>query len=119
MRSSKDSWICLSAKTNAQAFAIFAAIGKPELKDDPRFNTVANRFNAGFFQTVEHATEGTIRNMRLPNKTSFNARRKFMGAPKRGQHSVDVLRDAGLDEAQISALGASGAIIDGRLDNAR
>jgi crotonobetainyl-CoA:carnitine CoA-transferase CaiB-like acyl-CoA transferase len=164
----KDSWICISANTNAQAFAIFAAIGKPELKDDPRFNSVANRFknvreyfavraaglkekttaewleiferldvpampyhtldslmedphlkDVGFFQTVEHATEGKIRNMRLPNKTSFNARREFMGAPKLGQHSVDVLRDAGLDEAEISALSASGAIIDGRLDNAR
>jgi crotonobetainyl-CoA:carnitine CoA-transferase CaiB-like acyl-CoA transferase len=42
-----------------------------------------------------------------------------MGAPKLGQHSVDVLRDAGLDEAEISALSTSGAIIDGRLDNAR
>jgi crotonobetainyl-CoA:carnitine CoA-transferase CaiB-like acyl-CoA transferase len=164
----KDSWICISANTNAQAFAIFAAIGKPELKDDPRFNSVANRFknvreyfavraaglkekttaewleiferldvpampyhtldslmedphlkDVGFFQTVEHATEGKIRNMRLPNKTSFNARREFMGAPKLGQHSVDVLRDAGLDEAEISALSTSGAIIDGRLDNAR
>ncbi len=163
----KDSWICISANTNAQAFAIFAAIGKPELKDDPRFNSVANRFknvgeyfairaaglkekttaewveifdrldvpampyhtldslmedphlkDVGFFQTVEHATEGKIRNMRLPNKTSFDARREFMGAPKLGQHSVDVLRDAGLDEAEISALSASGAIIDGRLNTA-
>jgi len=164
----KDSWICISANTNAQAFAIFAAIGKPELKDDPRFNSVANRFknvreyfairagglkekttaewveiferldvpampyhtldslmedphlqDVGFFQTVEHATEGKIRNMRLPNKTSFKARSEFMGAPKLGQHSVDVLRDAGLDEAEITALSASGAIIDGRLDIAR
>ena len=34
----KDGSICISANTNAQAFAIFEAIGRPELKDDPRFN---------------------------------------------------------------------------------
>ena len=161
----KDSWICISANTNAQAFAIFAAIGRPELKDDPRFNSVAARFknvreyfairaeglqqkttaewveildrldvpampyhtldslmddphlaDAGFFQTVEHPTEGRIRNMRLPNKTSFAPRRKFMGAPKLGQHSVEVLRDAGLGDAEIETLIDSGGVIDGRLE---
>ena len=160
----KDSWICISANTNAQAFAIFEAIGRPELKDDPRFNSVAARFknvreyfairadglrqkttaewveildrldvpampyhtleslmedphlaDVGFFQTVEHPTEGRIRNMRLPNKTSFSARREFMGAPKLGQHSVEVLRDAGLSESEIQALTANGGVIDGRI----
>ncbi|MGZ5174514.1 MAG: CaiB/BaiF CoA transferase family protein [Burkholderiales bacterium] len=40
----KDSYICTSATTNAQAFALFDVIGKPELKDDPRFNSVPARF---------------------------------------------------------------------------
>lgn len=40
----KDGWICLAANTNEQAFAFFAAIGKPELKDDARFCSVAARF---------------------------------------------------------------------------
>jgi len=40
----KDGYICISANTNAQAFAIFDAIGRPELKSDPRFNSVAARF---------------------------------------------------------------------------
>jgi crotonobetainyl-CoA:carnitine CoA-transferase CaiB-like acyl-CoA transferase len=162
----KDSWICISANTNDQAFAIFEAIGKPELKDDPRFNSVAARFRnvrdyfavraeglshkttaawveildrldvpnmpyhtldslmedphlaeIGFFQTLDHPTEGKVRNMRLPNKTSFPARTPVHGAPKLGQHSVDVLRDAGLSQAEIDALAAAGAIIDGRLEN--
>lgn len=161
----KDSWICISANTNAQAFAIFEAIGKPELKDDPRFSSVAARFKnvrdyfairaaglkekttaewveifdrldvpampyhtldslmedphlheVGFFQSKDHPTEGRIRNMRLPNKTSFSARREFKPAPKLGQQSVEVLRDAGLSEAQIEALVASGGVIDGRLN---
>jgi crotonobetainyl-CoA:carnitine CoA-transferase CaiB-like acyl-CoA transferase len=164
----KDSWICISANTNDQAFAIFEAIGRPELKDDPRFSSVAARFknvrdyfavraeglkqkttaewveildrldvpampyhtldslmedphlaDVGFFQTVEHPTEGKIRNMRLPNKASFGARRDFMGAPKLGQHSTDVLHDAGLTDEEIKGLAANGVIIDGRLDQAR
>jgi crotonobetainyl-CoA:carnitine CoA-transferase CaiB-like acyl-CoA transferase len=161
----KDSWVCITANTNAQAFAVFEAIGRPELKDDPRFNTVAARFKnvrdyfairaegllqkttaewveifdrldvpampyhtleslmedphlteVGFFQTREHPTEGRIRNMRLPNRTSFSARAQWQGAPKLGQHSVAVLQEAGLSPREIDALIESGGAIDGRLD---
>jgi crotonobetainyl-CoA:carnitine CoA-transferase CaiB-like acyl-CoA transferase len=40
----RDGYIAVSANTDAQAFAFFAAIGRPELKDDPRFNSVVARF---------------------------------------------------------------------------
>ena len=40
----KDGWICISANTDGQAFALFAAIGQPELKNDPRFNSVKARY---------------------------------------------------------------------------
>jgi len=40
----KDGWICISANTNDQVFAFFDAIGRPELKTDPRFSTVPARF---------------------------------------------------------------------------
>jgi crotonobetainyl-CoA:carnitine CoA-transferase CaiB-like acyl-CoA transferase len=40
----KDGWIAISANTDAQAFAMFAAIGRPELKDDPRFCSVKARY---------------------------------------------------------------------------
>ena len=40
----KDGWICLAANTNAQAFAFLKAIGRPELKDDPRFCSIEARF---------------------------------------------------------------------------
>jgi len=40
----KDGWICVSANTQAQAFALFDAIGRPELKTDPRFSSIAARF---------------------------------------------------------------------------
>lgn len=40
----QDGWICISGNTDAQAFAIFDAIGRPELKTDPRFSTISERF---------------------------------------------------------------------------
>ncbi len=48
----RDGWISISPNTDAQAFGFFAAIGRPELKDDPRFNSVAARLRnvAAYFQ---------------------------------------------------------------------
>ena len=40
----KDGYICVSANSDKQAFALFEAIGRPELKDDPRFCSVKARF---------------------------------------------------------------------------
>lgn len=159
----KDGWVCVSANTDGQAFAVFDAIGRPELKTDPRFNTVAARFkntpeyfsiraeglkkkttaewmeifdrtdvpampfqtldqimedphlqDIGFFEKLDHPTEGKIWNMKLPNKLSRGARRDFRHAPKIGEQSLEVLREAGLSDADISALLASGATLDGR-----
>jgi crotonobetainyl-CoA:carnitine CoA-transferase CaiB-like acyl-CoA transferase len=39
----KDGYITISPNTNAQAFAFFDAIGRPELKDDPMFNSPTAR----------------------------------------------------------------------------
>lgn len=38
-----DSYITVGPNTNPQAFAFFDAIGRPELKEDPRFDSAANR----------------------------------------------------------------------------
>ena len=160
----RDGWICISANTDEQAFAFFEAVGRPELKRDPRFSSVAARFvnvteyfrvraeslqglttaewleildrhdvpampyntlddllddphlaDAGFFETRSHPTEGKIRNMRLPNKWSSGAREEWRPAPKLGQDSVDVLREAGYGEAEIEALIAAGVTVDGRV----
>lgn len=39
----KDDWITVSPNTDAQAFAFFDAIGRPELRDDPRFRSAQAR----------------------------------------------------------------------------
>lgn len=158
----KDGYICISANTNDQAFAFFDAIGRSELKTDPRFESVQARFanvsayfeirgsalktkttaewvkifdehdvpamayntldslledphlaDVGFFEMKEHPTEGKIRNMRLPNKWSTGTRREWKPAPKLGENSREILREAGLSEADIDAMVAAGATIDG------
>lgn len=160
----KDSYICISATTNAQAFALFDAIGKPELREDPRFNSVQARFanvkdyygcrvealkqkttaewlelfdkadipampyhtpdtifddphlaEIGFFEWREHPTEGRVRMMRLPNKWSCGTRKDWNPAPKLGQQSVEILKEIGLDDAEIASMIESGATIDGGL----
>ncbi|HEX9684308.1 MAG TPA: CoA transferase [Burkholderiales bacterium] len=161
----RDGWICMSANTDAQAFAFFDGIGRPELKTDARFRSVPARFahvkeyfqvrmealkekttaewleifdrldvpamaynsleslledphlaDIGFFEQKDHPTEGRTRSMRLPNKWSTGTRREWNPAPKLGQHSVEILREAGYDDAAIEAMVASGATFDGRLN---
>ncbi|HET7595588.1 MAG TPA: CoA transferase [Burkholderiales bacterium] len=160
----QDGWICISANTNEQAFAFFDAIGRPELKIDPRFSSVPARFahvkeyfeirmaslrtrttaewleifdradvpampyhtldslledphlqEVGFFEMKQHPTEGRTRSMRLPNKWSCGTRREWTPAPKLGQQSVEVLREIGYSDAEIDALIAEGATLDGSL----
>jgi crotonobetainyl-CoA:carnitine CoA-transferase CaiB-like acyl-CoA transferase len=160
----KDGWICLSANTNKQVFALFDALGLPELKGDPRFSSVEGRFthvgeyfrmrnekvklkttaewleifdrvavpampyntledllvdphlqDVGLFEIKEHPTEGKIRNIRPPNEWSCGTRTDWMPAPKMGQQSVEILREAGCSETEIEQMVAAGATVDGRV----
>lgn len=160
----RDGYICIAANTDEQAFAFFDAIGRPELKTDPRFSSVQARFanvkdyfqiraealrarttaewleildrndvpampyhtldslledphlaDTRFFELKDHPTEGGIRSMRLPNHWSCDTRREWNPAPKLGQHSVEILREAGYADAEIDRLIAAGATLDGQL----
>jgi crotonobetainyl-CoA:carnitine CoA-transferase CaiB-like acyl-CoA transferase len=160
----KDGYVCISPNTNAQVRAFFDAIGRPELKTDPRFSSVPARFahvteyfqvridalktrttaewleifdrcdvpatpyhtldsllddphlaDVGFFQVKEHPTEGRTRVMRLPNKWSSPLRTDWNPAPKLGQQSAEILREAGYSEAEVEQLIAAGVTLDGRL----
>jgi crotonobetainyl-CoA:carnitine CoA-transferase CaiB-like acyl-CoA transferase len=154
----KDGFITVAPNTNVQAFAFFDAIGRPELKADPRFATPvartdnaaayfdvrvaglrqrataewleifsaldvpAARYNtiedlledphladAGFWQSEEHPTEGRLRRARAATRFGGGERGDVLSAPCLGQHTREVLAEAGFGEAEIARMLESGA----------
>ena len=63
----------------------------------------------GFFRGVEHPTEGRIRSMAVPSEWSESAPEYRRHAPRLGEHTREVLREAGLSEEKIAFLLESGA----------
>ena len=153
-----DGYINLSANTNAQVFALFEEIGRPELKADPRFSTVAARFqntqeyyriraeglrrhtcahwlevfrrrdipaspyhtletlpddphlaDVGLLRQREHPSEGTLIDIMPANTVSSGARTDWLPAPRLGEHTDAILREAGFDDQEIASLLAQGA----------
>jgi crotonobetainyl-CoA:carnitine CoA-transferase CaiB-like acyl-CoA transferase len=72
-----------------------------ELKDDPHVRAV------GMLDVAQHPTEGAYRAVRSPLRfaaTPYELRRH---APRLGEHTAEVLREAGLGEAEVEALATS------------
>ncbi len=109
----------LSTKTTAEALALLERCDIPcapmnsidDLIDDPHLAAV------GFFETKTHPTEGQIRYLGIPSRWNGNGLEIGRHAPRLGEHSVEVLKDAGLAAAEIETLLRSGATIDGALKN--
>ena len=153
-----DGWISLTANTNAQVFPLFDAMGRPDLKTDPRFDSVAARFehvdayfalraegmatrttafwldvcrrhdipaapyhtlesliddphlaDVGLLARRDHPTEGTILDLEPANELSGGARDAWRPAPHLGEHTAQVLAEAGFSQVEIDAMIAEGA----------
>jgi crotonobetainyl-CoA:carnitine CoA-transferase CaiB-like acyl-CoA transferase len=63
----------------------------------------------GYFRQIEHPSEGRIRSMAVPSEWSETSPEYRRHAPRQGEHTREVLREAGLDEAAIDAMIACGA----------
>ena len=73
-----------------------------DLLDDPHHAAT------GFFKVMEHPTEGAIREMDIPTTWSKSQPEIRRHAPQLGQHSTEVLREAGYSEAEIQTLVTTG-----------
>lgn len=102
----------VAQKTSAEWLALLNEADVPvmivhsmeSLVDDPHLEAV------GFFDWVEHPTEGKVRTMAPAgnySETPLSVRRP---TPRLGEHSREILAEAGLDEAEIERLAADGVI---------
>ncbi len=64
----------------------------------------------GFFTMVDHPSEGPLRQMRMPMQWSDSSPDTPRPAPRLGEHSAEVLQQAGFDADEIAALVAEGAV---------
>ena len=103
----------MGARTTAEWLVACEAVHVPanevneleQLLDDPHLAAV------GFWKLAEHPSEGTIRMTDVPptfSKTPGSIRRH---APRLGEHTVEVLRAGGVEEADIEAMLRTGAAI--------
>ena len=101
------------AKTTAEWLAIFEQAGFPagpvlsvgEMHQDPQ------ALARDMVVELEHPTVGPTKTLGLPIKLSDTPGGVTRPAPLYGQHSREVLREAGYDAEQIAALLASGVLI--------
>lgn len=61
----------------------------------------------GFFKTMEHPSEGMIRQMDVPAEWSRTPAVPDRLAPRQGEHGAEILREAGFTEAEIADLCAT------------
>jgi len=101
----------MATRTTAEWLAVLSQSGIPhivvntleELTTDPHLEAT------GFWQSFDHPTEGKLRLPSFPvnfGNTPASIRRP---APRLGEHTVEILREAGVDAATIDLLIASGA----------
>jgi crotonobetainyl-CoA:carnitine CoA-transferase CaiB-like acyl-CoA transferase len=107
----------LKARTSAEWLALFKAADiwagpvydYADLADDPQI-----RHNGTLIE-YDHPTEGRIRAPGFPLRFSKTPSQVERGAPVAGQHTREVLAEAGYDAAKIDELAASGTIHVGGL----
>lgn len=99
-----EEWLALMRAADIWCGPVY---GYAELVDDAQIK------HNGTFVEYDHPTEGHVKTPGFPIKFSKTPSRVDRGAPLAGEHTRDVLREAGYDEAAIEALLASGAVSAG------
>jgi crotonobetainyl-CoA:carnitine CoA-transferase CaiB-like acyl-CoA transferase len=103
----------LKHKTTAEWLKLFRAAdvwagpvyGYADLVDDPQIK------HNGTFVEYDHPTEGRVKVPGFPIRFSKTPSKVERGAPLTGQHTRDVLLEAGYDDDEIERLLAAGAVL--------
>ena len=102
----------MTTRTTAQWLEMMRAFDIPamELKtpatllEDPHLRAV------GLVEDIEHPSEGRVRTFREPSRWSRTQPRSQRPTPRLGQHSSEILAEAGFSDDEIDALRAGGAL---------
>jgi crotonobetainyl-CoA:carnitine CoA-transferase CaiB-like acyl-CoA transferase len=65
----------------------------------------------GYLKTVEHPSEGRIKTLAVPSEWSESSPQYRRHAPRLGEHTREVLREAGLSDQRIDSLIKAGAAL--------
>lgn len=107
----------LKTKTSAEWLALLRAAdiwcgpvyGYADLVEDEQI-----RHN-GTFVEYEHPTEGKVKTPGFPIRFSRTPSKVERGAPVTGEHTEEILKEAGYDDETIAALVSGGAIVSGSI----
>jgi crotonobetainyl-CoA:carnitine CoA-transferase CaiB-like acyl-CoA transferase len=101
----------MKKRTTAEWIAALEAADIPVQRMNSLADIVADPHLAatGYFREVEHPTEGRIRAMAVPSEWSESPPEYRRHAPRLGEHTREVLREAGLADAEIERMIAQGA----------
>jgi len=158
-----DGYLCMMVLTDRQWRKFFETAGRPEIMQDSRFSSLADRsihidalyaivsdifltrptthwiellesadipvakietmesllthphlIKSGFFKTVEHPSEGTIRSLGKSSTWSATQPEPTRPTPRLGEHTHEVLGELGFSEEKIQAMFACNAAIGER-----
>ena len=106
----------LATRTTAEWLALFGENDIPAVPLYDLNDLIDDRHLAAvkFFHEMNHPSEGPIRLTGIPSQWSESALAITRHPPRLGEHSVEVLREAGLSDAEIESLKSEGATVDGR-----
>jgi crotonobetainyl-CoA:carnitine CoA-transferase CaiB-like acyl-CoA transferase len=106
---------CIAGKTTDEWLALLRELEIPAARMSSLDDVLADPQLAatGFFKRATHPTEGEILYTDLPVRFSDSGSSTARLQPRLGEHSFEVLREAGLSDSEIKTLVASGATVDG------
>ncbi|MDH4323264.1 MAG: CoA transferase [Betaproteobacteria bacterium] len=99
-RRTTDEWL---AALGAADIPVQRMNSLEDILKDPHLEAI------GYFTPVEHPSEGKLLSMKVPSEWSETEPEYRRHAPRFGEHTREVLKEAGYSDAQIEAMAKSGA----------